>query len=572
MSDGSQRVCPCGSTEFWSGQPPICKACKKAMWPKQPEQASLPGFALDPVPHAPPPPESAETAAPEREERLGIVAALGRLRAFRASATVEMRAAIDAVLDELEPKYPEPSPETSAAAETAQPSLFELGAPAPAVAAKEDPIRVYVHFERAADVAEFGRLIGVQLGSSVRLLRYSRERAASVVTGEVAPLQPSGERDKTFADLQTGLFGSEEWWEQYWHGMPEFVQKNLSPVYSIEMEFDSWADVDHFEAKIGQTVPRGPKRTPSVWFPEAEIWRIAGRSWRTREACNPRYPVFIISKGRADTRLTQRHFEANGIPYRIVVEPQEFEQYAAVVPREKVLATPFSNLGQGSIPVRNFCWQTAVDEGHAKHFVVDDNIDGLYRLHENLKLSVETGATLRAIEDWSDRYENVGLSGPNYFMFASRKTAIAPLTLNTRVYSCILVNHSLDGVIAERWRGRYNEDTDLSIRALKAGWCTALFNAFLILKQTTMTMKGGNTEALYKIKEGEKDGRLLMAESLQQQHPDITQIVTKWGRSQHSVDYRGFRQNQLRLRDGVEIPRGRNNYGMELVEERRAAA
>ena len=47
---------------------------------------------------------------------------------------------------------------------------------------------------------------------------------------------------------------------------------------------------------------------------------------------------------------------------------------------------------------------------------------------------------------------------------------------------------------------------------LKDGWCTVLFICFLADKATTMTMKGGNTEELYKLN-GQADGRLLMAQS-----------------------------------------------------------
>ena len=78
-----------------------------------------------------------------------------------------------------------------------------------------------------------------------------------------------------------------------------------------------------------------------------------------------------------------------------------------------------------------------------------------------------------------------------------------------------------------------------------------------------MTMKGGNTEALYKLDGGE-DGRLLMAQSLQQQHPDVVTITKKWGRWQHHVDYRPFKGNKLIRKPGVVIPEGVNNYGMVL--------
>jgi hypothetical protein len=128
---------------------------------------------------------------------------------------------------------------------------------------------------------------------------------------------------------------------------------------------------------------------------------------------------------------------------------------------------------------------------------------------------------------------------------------------NTRIYSCILVNNA----IPYRWRGRYNEDTDLSLRALKDGWCTIEFNAFLADKQGTLSMKGGNTDELY-----QGDGRLRMAQSLQAQHPDVTKIVWKWGRWQHQVDYRPFKRNKLRLKPGVIIPQGPNEYGMKLVQ------
>ena len=79
-------------------------------------------------------------------------------------------------------------------------------------------------------------------------------------------------------------------------------------------------------------------------------------------------------------------------------------------------------------------------------------------------------------------------------------------------------------------------------------------------------MKGGNTEALYKIQEGGKDGRLLMAESLRDQHPELVKIAWKWDRWQHSVDYSIFKGNKLIPRAGVEIDPETNNYGMELQQ------
>lgn len=281
---------------------------------------------------------------------------------------------------------------------------------------------------------------------------------------------------------------------------------------------------------------------------------------------NPSYPVYIISKGRWESRLTSKAFEKMNMPYRIVIEPQEYDQYAAVIDPAKILVLPFSNLGLGGIPARNWVWEHSIGEGWARHWIVDDNISRFERWNENRKLVVNTGAIFKAMEDFVERYENIAIAGPNYFMFVRQKFPDVPVRFNTRVYSCILIKND----IPYRWRGRYNEDTDLSLRALKDGWCTALFNAFLAHKAVTMTMKGGNTESLYKL--NNEDGRYLMAQSLQQQHPDVTKITRKWGRWQHSVDYRPFKNNRLIKKAGIEIQQGVNNYGMVLVKKNPAEA
>ena len=272
---------------------------------------------------------------------------------------------------------------------------------------------------------------------------------------------------------------------------------------------------------------------------------------------NPRYPVYIISKGRADTRFTSRTLEYMGVPYLIVVEPQEYLQYAAVINSKKILVTPFKNLGQGSIPVRNFVWEHAKKAGVKRYWIMDDNIKWFYRLNRNVKVVVNSGTILRAAEDFVDRYENVALAGLQYDYFAPRKDKLQPFSLNCRIYSCILIKTDLP----HRWRGRYNEDTDLSIRVLKDGWCTILFNAFLCGKVATLTVKGGNA-VIY----NESNNRREFAEQLKAQHPELVEIVWKYNRWYHKVDYTPFKKNELKYRKGVQIPEGIDEYGMELIQ------
>ncbi len=93
-----------------------------------------------------------------------------------------------------------------------------------------------------------------------------------------------------------------------------------------------------------------------------------------------------------------------------------------------------------------------------------------------------------------------------------------------------------------RNEGFYNDDTDLCLRVLKAGFCTVQFNAFLIYKAATMTVKGGMTPHY------QDDGRYKMAKELADKHPDVVTITQKYGRYQHQVNYEPFKKNKLILK------------------------
>ena len=270
-----------------------------------------------------------------------------------------------------------------------------------------------------------------------------------------------------------------------------------------------------------------------------------------------RYPVYIISKGRPKRCITARSLDRMGVSYRVVIEPQERKAYAACINESNLVDLPFSNLGQGSIPARNWVWEDSMRRGFARHWILDDNIEAFNRLHMNDKLEVRCDATFRASEDFTDRFQNVGLSGMNYYSFCKSTDAVPPYYVNTRIYSCILIRNNLPF----RWRGKYNEDTDLSLRVLESGECTILFNAFLCGKVTSMRMRGGNTDSVY----AETNNRLEFAESLVSQHPHRAVVTQKFGRYHHHVDYKPFKKIALILRDGASVPKGVDNYGMKKV-------
>lgn len=275
----------------------------------------------------------------------------------------------------------------------------------------------------------------------------------------------------------------------------------------------------------------------------------------------PQFPIYVISKGRWERRQTSKTLEAMNCPYKIVVEPSEYDLYASVIDKNKILVLPsdFSKLGQGSIPVRNWVWEHSLSNGDKWHWILDDNIESVERFYNNLKIKCETPTPFKVIEDFVLRYENIALAGMNYAIFCPASEARPPIRFNERIYSCILIRND----IQYKWRGRYNEDTDLSLRALKDGWCTVLFNSFLIGKRATMTQGGGNTNTIYNT----GDKRKAFAESLQQQHPDVVKVVWRFNRWHHLVNYKPFAKNKLRLKKDIELNTEIDEYDFKLIKK-----
>jgi hypothetical protein len=275
---------------------------------------------------------------------------------------------------------------------------------------------------------------------------------------------------------------------------------------------------------------------------------------------SPRYPIYVISKGRFENGLTAKFLIKDKTPFHLVVEPQEADEYISRFGKERVYILPFSNLGLGGIPARNWVWEHAKKAGHLRHWILDDNISYIMRRFKARRFHCSSGPAFAAIEDFTDRYENIAIAGMNYTMFCPDRQRINPFYLNNHVYSCLLILNSLP----HKWRGRYNEDTDLCLQVLADGWCTVLVNQFLIDKVTTMTMKGGNSDSLYK-----GDGRLKMARALERVWPYVVTVDRRFQRPQHKIrdEWKKFDTPLIRRSDldWNSLPQT-DDYGLELKQ------
>lgn len=252
------------------------------------------------------------------------------------------------------------------------------------------------------------------------------------------------------------------------------------------------------------------------------------------------YPIYIISKGRSYNPLTAKNFENAGIDYLIVVEPQEEVEYIKALGKHRVLVLPFSNLGLGSFPARNYCWEHAKERGYKYHWLFDDNILFWMKWVNGTRIKwLDINSALLFVEQFTNK-NNIDISGfeePNFVQIVPKK----PFKINCHVYSAMLIKNSL----SYRWRLKYNEDVDLCLQVLHNGGTTASCVYYMANKVSTADkMKGGNQDELYKGNNPKKN--LLKAKMIEAQWPQYCKTVIRFGRHHHLIDWKQFKNVKAR--------------------------
>tara|TARA_R110000787_G_scaffold65932_4_gene148392 strand:- start:73 stop:834 length:762 start_codon:yes stop_codon:yes gene_type:complete len=251
-----------------------------------------------------------------------------------------------------------------------------------------------------------------------------------------------------------------------------------------------------------------------------------------------KFPIYIISKGRAYNPVTAKNFLRENIDFFIAVEPQEYEEYCKAVGEKHVLKLPFKNLGVGSYPARNYCWEHSKQNNFEYHWLFDDNItnwakwiNGKRRKWDNISTA------LKFVESLTDKHkvDILGFEEPNFVVKPPKKA----FKFNCHVYSAMLIKNKLP----YRWRLKYNEDVDLCLQVLHNGGTTASCVYYMADKVSTVAkMKGGNQTELYKGNAPIKN--LLKAKTLEAHWPQYAKTVIRFGRHHHLVDWRQFKKKK----------------------------
>lgn len=266
----------------------------------------------------------------------------------------------------------------------------------------------------------------------------------------------------------------------------------------------------------------------------------------------PKYPIYVISYQRYKTFWTIKSLEEMDIKYFIVIKEREYEDYKSSLERHNyknyeiiAMSEEFERQqnelnNHGGIPQRNKCWSHAKENGFTSHWIVDDNIDGFFIYHKQRRVPFNHYSFFTHLENFRDSIvEPIGLLSPNYTWDFPEIDHRVPFTVNTKNYSCILVNHELLERKNIVWRKTYNEDVRLTLDCLMNRIRTIGMNQFLIKKMRTGQCKGGNEE-IYK--KHTLDGFKLKYDEIKEEYPKYISSITKHkdGRSHHKLNLKEF--------------------------------
>lgn len=181
----------------------------------------------------------------------------------------------------------------------------------------------------------------------------------------------------------------------FWKDMPEFISKNQDVYAKVIFDFED--DIELASKMLNQNIT---DKTKSAWFPKLisgkhSNFRVIGGSHIAQ------YPIYVVSKGRADKCYTSIFLSNMGQPHFVVVEPNEVELYKSKIENKycKVIELDMSykenydtfddlgdTKGKGPGGARNFCWEHSIKLGFKYHWVMDNNAnEGFFYMWRNKK-------------------------------------------------------------------------------------------------------------------------------------------------------------------------------------------
>jgi len=199
-----------------------------------------------------------------------------------------------------------------------------------------------------------------------------------------------------------------------------------------------------------------------------------------------KYTIYIPSKGRPTRNKTAKLLK--NLNYKIVVEPQDYDDYSKVYPAESLVKLDFND--RGLAYVRNYINQYSRCRGELYHWQMDDDVDCFKFRKKNYTKNetIEPLLAISIVEQCMDMFTNVAISGigANAFAFAKHY----PVQKNRLTYQCMLINN----LIENEWKMGGVEDWYYTFDVLEQGYCTLAFHHIMTQTSSTMQSPGGSTD------------------------------------------------------------------------------
>lgn len=217
---------------------------------------------------------------------------------------------------------------------------------------------------------------------------------------------------------------------------------------------------------------------------------------------NPRFPVYIVSFNRYEHCFyTVKNLEKMKVKYYICIQKSQQIDYKQMLDDNNFIhcldLVLSKDTNDGGYIQRNKCMDHAEKNNFEKCWILDDNINGWDYLNEGSH-KITNGWCFSNIEQLIDNIkEPIAIFSHSYNFDIRKNNIYAPLQVNRKNYSSLLLNLDLLKDNNIKWRLKYNEDVDLTLQVLNKKLFTLSSNYIVCNKLPTLSCKGGNTTSIY---------------------------------------------------------------------------
>ena len=242
------------------------------------------------------------------------------------------------------------------------------------------------------------------------------------------------------------------------------------------------------------------------------------------------FPILIPSKKRPESKLFLQ-LKSEGIPFNIVIEPQDRSDYRAH--SDCLLVLPENN--QGLAYSRNFVLNYARDRGFDWFWMLDDDIFKFYKTIGKRNIAISARECFEGAEGLFKDMTSVAQAALEYQQFSWSQSK--PLHINGYCDVAVCINVKRTKTIAYRQKVELKEDRDFTLQCLSKGFRTVRTCHFAFSAPQNGSIDGGLFDVY-------KSGRERQAvdEMCRIWGPSIcTPITKKNGRRDVKVNWRFFK-------------------------------